>query len=66
MCFLSEVSLIMVFYLIGIGLGDPQDITVKGLNVVKTASQVYLEAYTSILSCGRDELVSHNTFLKTS
>ena len=38
-----------MLYLIGLGLCDPSDITVKGLEVVKKASRVYLEAYTSIL-----------------
>lgn len=45
-----------MFYVIGIGLGDAKDITVKGLDVVKAASRVYLEAYTSILSVGKQEL----------
>ena len=48
----------MVFYLIGLGLGGPDDITVKGLNVVKSASKVFLEAYTSVLTCGKEALVS--------
>eukprot|EP01084_Bolivina_argentea_P217349 369047_1 len=39
----------MVFYLIGLGLGSPDDITVKGLNALKTCSFVFLEHYTSIL-----------------
>ncbi|KAI2622315.1 Diphthine synthase [Hypoxylon sp. NC1633] len=38
-----------MLYLIGLGLSDETDITVKGLEVVKKASRVYLEAYTSIL-----------------
>lgn len=48
----------MVFYLIGLGLGGPEDITVKGLKIVKSASKVYLEAYTSILTCGKEILVN--------
>lgn len=48
----------MVFYLIGLGLGDAKDITVKGLEIVKSASRVYLEAYTSILTIGKEALVS--------
>ncbi|KAI6188351.1 GPI mannosyltransferase 1 [Aphelenchoides besseyi] len=43
---------LMVLYLIGLGLGDVQDITVRGLNIVKKCHRVYLEAYTSILSYG--------------
>jgi diphthine synthase len=33
----------MVFYLIGLGLGDIQDITVKGLEIVRRCERVYLE-----------------------
>ena len=47
-----------MFYLVGLGLSDPQDITVKGLHVVKKCKRVYLEAYTSILTVGKDALVS--------
>jgi len=39
----------MTLYFIGIGLNDEKDITVKGLEVVKTCKYVYLESYTSIL-----------------
>lgn len=42
----------MVFYIIGLGLGDVEDITVRGLKVVKSCARVYLEAYTSILCYG--------------
>lgn len=45
-----------MLYFIGLGLGDAKDITVKGLEIVKTAKKVYLEHYTSILSCGSDSL----------
>uniref|UniRef100_A0A914WU82 diphthine methyl ester synthase n=1 Tax=Plectus sambesii TaxID=2011161 RepID=A0A914WU82_9BILA len=45
----------MVFYLIGLGLGDVKDITVRGLEVVKKCKRVYLEAYTSILCYGLDK-----------
>ncbi|KAF4126826.1 diphthine methyl ester synthase [Geosmithia morbida] len=38
-----------MLYLVGLGLSDETDITIKGLEVVKSASRVYLEAYTSIL-----------------
>ena len=47
-----------MLYLVGLGLCDPSDITVKGLQVVKKASRVYLEAYTSILiASSKEELV---------
>src|SRR3989344_2501544 len=40
----------MALYLIGIGLNDEKDITIKGLEIVKKADYVYLETYTSILN----------------
>lgn len=39
----------MVLYVIGLGLGDEKDITVRGLELVKKSDKVFLEAYTSIL-----------------
>lgn len=45
-----------MLFLIGLGLGDAKDITVKGLEVVKKVGKVYLENYTSILTCGQHEL----------
>ncbi|XP_052776016.1 diphthine methyl ester synthase-like [Mya arenaria] len=45
-----------MFYLVGLGLGDSKDITVKGLEVVRKAKRVYLEAYTSILTVGKEAL----------
>lgn len=46
----------MVLFLIGLGLGDAEDITVKGLRALKGCSRVYLEAYTSVLTAGKDKL----------
>lgn len=46
-----------MLYLIGLGLGDAQDITVKGLEAVRRCSRVYLEAYTSVLTVGKEALV---------
>lgn len=46
-----------MFYFIGLGLGDAKDITVKGLETIKRCSRVYLEAYTSILTVGKEALV---------
>jgi len=46
-----------MFYLIGLGLSDETDITIKGLEIVKKASRVYLEAYTSILLVDKNVLV---------
>lgn len=45
-----------MFYLIGLGLGNEQDITVRGLEIVKKCSRVYLEAYTAILGVDRAAL----------
>ncbi len=46
-----------MLYFVGLGLGSVEDITVKGLRIVKNAKRVYLEAYTSILTVGKAELV---------
>lgn len=46
-----------MLYLVGLGLADETDITVKGLNIVKKADRVYLEAYTSILMVDKNKLV---------
>lgn len=45
-----------MFYLIGLGLGDVKDITVRGLEIVKKCDKVLLESYTSILTVGHEEL----------
>ncbi|KAJ8723911.1 hypothetical protein PYW07_007891 [Mythimna separata] len=45
-----------MFYLIGLGLGDAKDITVKGLEIVRKCDKVFLEGYTSILTVGKDVL----------
>mmetsp|Transcript_4435 Transcript_4435/g.13115 ORF Transcript_4435/g.13115 Transcript_4435/m.13115 type:complete len:280 (-) Transcript_4435:29-868(-) len=39
----------MVFYLVGLGLGDEKDITVRGLEAVRACDEVWLESYTSVL-----------------
>ncbi|KAI9173182.1 diphthine synthase [Blastocladiella emersonii ATCC 22665] len=38
-----------MLYVIGLGLGDEKDITLRGLETIKTCERVHLEAYTSIL-----------------
>lgn len=45
-----------MFYVIGLGIGDATDITVKGLEIVRACDRVYLESYTSILAVGFEEL----------
>jgi diphthine methyl ester synthase len=39
----------MALYMIGIGLNDEKDITIRGLEAVKQAKKIFLETYTSIL-----------------
>ena len=46
----------MTLNIIGIGLWDEKDITVKGLEIVKKCSKVYLEVYTSRLGCAFADL----------
>ena len=46
----------MTLYIIGIGLGDKKDITVKGLEIVQDSDLVFLEHYTSVLSSSKEEL----------
>eukprot|EP00889_Picochlorum_renovo_P005802 jgi/Picre1/32832/NNA_008162.t1 len=46
----------MVLYIIGLGLADEKDITVKGLEAVKKCERVYLESYTSLLLVPRERL----------
>jgi diphthine synthase len=45
-----------MLYLIGIGLNDEKDISVKGLEAVKKCQAVYLESYTSKLACSVEAL----------
>lgn len=51
-----------MFYIIGLGLGDAKDVTVKGLEIIKKCERVYLESYTSILTCGQQALVSYKQY----
>lgn len=46
----------MTLHLIGIGLADEKDISVKGLEIVRKCSKVYLENYTSLLQCSQETL----------
>lgn len=47
-----------MFYIIGLGLADEKDISVQGLEIVKQADRVYLEAYTAVLLVDKERLVS--------
>lgn len=46
----------MTLYLIGLGLNDEKDITLKGLEIVRRAKRVWLESYTAILHCKKEGL----------
>ncbi|KAL1504131.1 hypothetical protein AB1Y20_010541 [Prymnesium parvum] len=46
----------MVFYLVGLGLADEHDITLKGLKAVQSSAVVYIEAYTSVLAVPKERL----------
>ncbi|KAJ1952594.1 diphthine synthase [Linderina pennispora] len=45
-----------MLYIVGLGLSDEHDITVKGLEAVKSSERVYLEGYTSILMVEKEKL----------
>ncbi|MBS3097321.1 diphthine synthase [Candidatus Woesearchaeota archaeon] len=46
----------MTLYIIGLGLNDEKDITLKGLATIKKCRKVYLENYTSKLNCSVKKL----------
>jgi len=46
----------LMLSIIGIGLNDEKDITVKGLELVKNSDFIYLENYTSKLQCSLENL----------
>ena len=46
----------MTLHLIGIGLSTEKDITVRGLEIVKRCDKIYLENYTSLLQCSKEDL----------
>ena len=46
----------MSLYFIGIGLYDEKDVSLRGLEAIKKCNIVYLENYTSILSCSVKKL----------
>ncbi|CCJ31336.1 unnamed protein product [Pneumocystis jirovecii] len=45
-----------MLYLVGLGLGDEKDISVKGLEIIRQCYKVYLEAYTSLLGVDKEKL----------
>lgn len=46
----------MALYLIGIGLNDEKDISVRGLEIVRSCDKAYLESYSSLLNCSVADL----------
>ncbi|KAI0684835.1 Diphthine synthase [Cytidiella melzeri] len=48
-----------MFYIVGLGLCDEKDITVRGLEAVKGCTRVYLEAYTSVLMVQKERLEAY-------
>lgn len=45
-----------MLYLIGLGLADQKDVTIKGLEIIKASDMIYLENYTSLLQCTVQDL----------
>ena len=52
-----------MLFLIGLGLGDERDITIKGKDRIASADNVYLEGYTSILASRPADLARLEEFL---
>ena len=46
----------MTLYLLGIGLNDEKDISIKGLEIIRICDVVYLENYSSLLNCSIPDL----------
>jgi diphthine synthase len=46
----------MTLYLIGLGLNNEKDITIQGLEAIKRCDKIFLETYTSKLSCSIETL----------
>lgn len=47
-----------MLYIIGLGLGDADDVTIKGAAAIQKSTKVFLEMYTAILGVDNDALVS--------
>ena len=46
----------MPLYFIGLGLNNEKDISINGLEAIKKCDIVYLENYTSVLNCKKEDL----------
>lgn len=53
-----------MLHVIGLGLGDATDITVKGLEIIRMSDRVYLESYTSILSIDLKDLEMNDSIFQ--
>ncbi len=51
--------LLDMLYFIGLGLADVDDLTIKGLRIIKNCQEVYLETYTTILQIDQKTLEEH-------
>ena len=47
-----------MLYFVGLGLGDEQDITIRGLKAIHNCTRVYMESYTSLLDIPKARLES--------
>jgi len=45
-----------MLYIIGLGLGDEKDITVKGMEAIQKSELIFLESYTSMLGVSKEKL----------
>ena len=52
-----------MLYMIGLGLGDEKDVTLKGWQAIKECKMLFLEAYTSILGVDTKKLVRPSHYL---
>lgn len=55
-----------MLYLVGLGLHDEKDVTVRGMEAIKGSERVYLEAYTSILGVGKERLVCKDSPVRSN
>lgn len=51
-----STSLTMVLFIVGLGLGDEKDITVRGLEAIRSCDKIFLESYTSVLCVDKERL----------
>ena len=46
----------MTLYLVGMGIYDMADVTIRGLEAIRNSDVIYLEHYTAILHTKKEEL----------